>query len=252
MTETRNILLLGRTGSGKSALANVLTNTNEFTESSGSTSTTKGVQTETTEIKLTQDGSEKVNYRIIDTIGIGDTKLTEQGYFEKLSEVVDEIKDGLNKILFVVRGKMTKEETEAYGLLITCIFDEEAINYTTIIRTGFPEFFDDDACKKDKEEVMNERPDIAEIMKSFKFIHVDNQPLKGLPKSIEGAKEARELSRKKLLNYLSTCRTIYKPSNLEILGEKIKNCATNQERIKILRGNMEEKLTDVIEKVKQS
>ena len=41
---TRNILIVGITGSGKSALANVLTNTNQFEERNSGISVTKNFQ----------------------------------------------------------------------------------------------------------------------------------------------------------------------------------------------------------------
>ena len=63
----RNILIVGWTGGGKSTLANVLTSTNEFGESDGSVSITKNFQ-------IKDFKWEETKYRVIDTIGVGDTK----------------------------------------------------------------------------------------------------------------------------------------------------------------------------------
>jgi len=52
MTEIKNILLIGRTGNGKSTLANVLTGTDNFIESADSTSETKSIKTRVFEIGL--------------------------------------------------------------------------------------------------------------------------------------------------------------------------------------------------------
>ena len=42
--KTRNILLIGATGNGKSTLANVLSNSDEFLEGNKTTSTTHDIQ----------------------------------------------------------------------------------------------------------------------------------------------------------------------------------------------------------------
>jgi len=67
---TKNILLVGMTGNGKSTLANVLTNTDKFNETSDA-SGTLNIQVET----FTANG---FDYQIIDTIGIGCSMYTDQ------------------------------------------------------------------------------------------------------------------------------------------------------------------------------
>src|ERR1051325_4451564 len=69
-----NIFLIGRTGNGKSTLANVLINKNDsfeevFKESARGISKTKDFQTSEFELEGTK-------YRVVDTIGVGDTKLS--------------------------------------------------------------------------------------------------------------------------------------------------------------------------------
>src|SRR5205085_10773149 len=154
----RNIILIGRTGGGKSTLGNVLVNKNGefepvFKESGRSISKTKTIKEELVEIDIERDGSEKVKYRIIDTIGVGDTKLTPQGVLMRLAEIADRVKkEGLNQILFVTQGRFTKDEIEAYDLLSSIIFDKEVLKYTTVVRTNFPEFYDGDECEEDRRE----------------------------------------------------------------------------------------------------
>jgi len=75
--EIRNILMFGKTGNGKSTLANVLINEFKdkesfremFKESEGSVSETRDCQVESFSVG-------QITYRVIDVIGIGDTKLS--------------------------------------------------------------------------------------------------------------------------------------------------------------------------------
>src|SRR6185437_5394802 len=124
----RNILLIGRTGNGKTTLANVLFNKNGqfeevFKESAGSISETRELQIELMKVDLDNEGREQVEYQIIDTIGVGDTRLTPQGVLYKLAKIARSIDNGLNQVLFVVGDRFTKEEAEAYRLLRQIIFD---------------------------------------------------------------------------------------------------------------------------------
>src|SRR3954470_11416237 len=162
MNEIRNILLIGRTGGGKSTLGNVLINKSDnfevvFDESDGSVSATKNIKEAIAEIDVSRDGSEKRKYRIIDTIGIGDTKLTTQGVLTRLAEMAGRVKEeGLNHILFVTQGRFTKEEVEAHGLLSSIIFDKDVLKYTTVIRTNFPRFENEEACANDRAQLRME------------------------------------------------------------------------------------------------
>ncbi|CAG8448293.1 1221_t:CDS:2 [Funneliformis mosseae] len=53
-------------------------------------------------------------------------------------------------------SSFTEKEEEAYKLLNSVIFDSEVVDYTTIIRTNFPEFENEEACRRDREKLRGE------------------------------------------------------------------------------------------------
>ena len=213
--QIRNVILIGSTGNGKSTLGNVLVNKNDnfeevFRESAGSVSETKGISEEIFEVPITPDGKEKIIYRIIDTIGLGDTTLTQQGVLIKLAEVAERVKtEGLNHILFVAGGRFTEKEIEAYDLLKSVIFDEGVVKYTTIVRTRFDDFQDKAACDEDRGKLRMDNSSLTGMLDEVNIVYVDNPPLKG-----NKEKEIREASRDKVIKHLVCCSGVYRPTNI--------------------------------------
>jgi len=99
MIKARNILLIGRTGSGKSTLANVLVGTDKFKESSDSVSETKDFKKGTFSWK-------GINYCVIDTVGIGDTKLTKRDILYKMAQGVVSLKEGINQVFLCLEENL--------------------------------------------------------------------------------------------------------------------------------------------------
>src|SRR6185437_7135149 len=154
----RNILIIGRTGGGKSTLANVLLNKNKdfeevFKEDKSCESVTRHIQVEEVEIK-------GIKYRIIDTVGIGDTGAV-KGDDAKLEAIkaAYAIKDGISQIFFVVAGRDSVDERELklYNLLKNDIFDENISKHITIVRTKFDYFTNEEKCKNDAEGLKRSR-----------------------------------------------------------------------------------------------
>src|SRR5437660_9026642 len=118
MTDTKAILLIGRSGRGKSTLANVVTDTNDFKESSASVSETKQIQ-------LGEFKENSIDYQIIDTPGIGDTKMSDNEVLDIIAEAVYRAKDGVGQVFFVIDGRFDQYEMATYDLLRTIIFDKD-------------------------------------------------------------------------------------------------------------------------------
>lgn len=224
MTEVRNILLIGRTGNGKSALANVISDTNKFREIEDSVSETK-------ELELEMFKYQGIKYRVIDTVGIGDTKLKSKDVLNRVAKACYEVREGLNQIFLVIGGRITEEELETYNLLKQVIFNEDIYSYTTIVRTRFTDFEDERRCEEDKEKIGQENEKLAELIRVCnKLIHVDNPPVKG--RSAITNKEIREVSRERLLKHLIYDCGNYRPISLDRLNERISSYLTEKEQIK--------------------
>ncbi|CAJ0851558.1 789_t:CDS:2 [Entrophospora sp. SA101] len=212
-------------GNGKSTLANVLTNRGElkrkkvtkefeeknnkchkwpyffhekcfnFKESCGTTSETRSFQAE----EFTYEGE---NYRIVDTVGIGDTKLSEREVLFKMAEGIYLVKEGIKQVLFVVGNKFTSQEIEIFRLLKDVILESGITEYTTIVKTKFPNFEDHEDCEEDRQTLQEENQAISKILEKSEIIYVDNPPLKGNSETIEANKKTRKSSQGVLFKHL--------------------------------------------------
>ncbi|GBB96837.1 hypothetical protein RclHR1_02850008 [Rhizophagus clarus] len=161
----KNILIIGCTGSGKSTLANVLTGTEDFKESEYGVSKTERFHKKVFEWEGTK-------YCVIDTIGVGNTKLPIKKVTNRIAEGVYSIPEGICQVLLVI-GKNFTDEVNTLGLFGSDIFE-----YTTIVRTKFSNFKSRKSCEKDKEMLREESVTNAKIIESCKgIIYVDNPPI---------------------------------------------------------------------------
>jgi hypothetical protein len=240
---SKTIFLIGSTGKGKSTLANTLTNkVNKkglfeefqeiFKESQASVSGTREIQKE-------EFWEDNINYVVIDTVGLGDTKLKREEVLDKIAEAVYLAREGISHIFFVIGIKFDAKEMANYNLLKSIIFDQEVVNHTTIIRTRFENFQDQEKCKSDISSMTDKNDsELAEIIKSCqaRVIHVDNPSLNLIPndnendkekkdreEKIVSRKETRSISRKKVIEHLKqVCQEeVYQPTKLKKLSKEI-------------------------------
>ena len=231
MADNKIILLIGRSGRGKSTLANVVTNTNNFKESSGSVSETKEVQFE-----QFVDESKQINYAIIDTPGIGDTKMSDNEVLNIIAKAVYLGKDGISQVFFVNDGRFDQYEMATYDLLRTIIFDNDIIKHTTIVRTRFPEFRDDEEYQKDIDSMTKEarakeaelKKNIADKKSELESLSSDDEHSQKLSEEIK--KVEKELTVTNLAKIIESCqgRIVY-VDNPSLEVKDTKKLALNKE-----------------------
>ena len=237
--DIRNILIIGITGSGKSALANVLAETNQFKESASSTSATKSFQV--SEIFEWEKDGKKIKYRAIDNIGFGDTNdISEESILFEIGKGIHAAKEGINQVLFVFKGRFSPEHVMAFNRFKNFIAGSSIARVTTIVRTNFPYFKNLQKCEEDKKSLLNENKELSEIIRLCNnVIYVDNPSLPAVDEDDseeEGwakiSKEKREKSREKVLTHLAeNCLEIYKLKKWDSLYAMVDSYIKRKEEI---------------------
>jgi AIG1 family len=259
-----NILIIGITGNGKSALANLLANTDKFGESSSSTSATKDFQKSDVfkwEFELENKELCVKEYQVIDNIGFGDTDntISEESILLKIGEGIYSAKEGINQVLFVFDGRFSDEQIAAFNLFKNFVSESKITNYATIVRTRFPNFREEIEWKEDKANLLKQRKEVVDIINLCKggMIYIDNPPIPKIKESgndggskesvkekkmreikereAKRNKEKKECSREIVLNHLAkNCRDIYKLEelgNVSNINSIVKNYIEKKEEI---------------------
>lgn len=190
----RTIVIMGRTGKGKSTLANVIAGKYEgsdlFPESSSPTSKTRGLPTHTF---LVPYAEKEYAVKIVDTIGFCDNRFTEEQVLLELAQLAHKCSDGINQLLFVTNDRFTKEEREAADSIIDVIFQPQVAHFCTLVRTRTPgrelkEAVIAQKTREYKEQTIELHPGLARINT---FIMVSN-PDDGDDHSIATRKRTRK------------------------------------------------------------
>ena len=212
----RVVILMGRTGNGKSTLANVIAGWPRgdlFQESTRVLSETVGIPSKRVAVRYGASPRRRYVLKIIDTIGFGDTGRSAADVLAQLGELASDCSNAIHQLFFVTRGRFTKEEEDVFDLVRTVIFESSIIRHICLVRTGCDDFEDEEQNEAMRRELRTALP----LLKSVKIIPVNNP--KVTKRNERGALEERALSRQRLLTHLITqCSSAYVPGRDVIHG----------------------------------
>ena len=168
VTEQRNVIVLGKTGGGKSTVANMILEAlggeSPFKISDGNVADSATTEAQAA-IAMLQTSQCNYYVKVIDTVGFFDTKGTSNKRIVNDTKqfVRDQVPIGLHLVLFIYKnGRWTRDEQDTFNF-ITKNFEEEISAISALVVTGCDGF--DDARKQEIIAEFKElRPDIANFM----------------------------------------------------------------------------------------
>jgi len=125
--ETKKILIIGKTGSGKSAFANLILGTEKFVASGSPGSCSREGQ-----IGEVIEGN--IKYVVLDTVGLCDTTKSTQEVLMDLHQTISLVKKEIHYIFFVTKDRFDDEAFDRFESILEAVFMGQVYNNTILVR----------------------------------------------------------------------------------------------------------------------
>ena len=210
----RNVVVVGKTGAGKSTVANkILEGSNPANQFKVSDtvldSVTRSVSAKKTLLKT--KGDVYYSVVVVDTIGLFDTSALARNNDEIMKEIESFFRErisGVNLILFVFKqGRWTGEEQRTFDLFTKYFVNSEISDISALIVTGC-DGYTKERKQKVCEEFKEKQPNIYHFMKKGVFA-VSFQDVSKLIEDIQPIhKEQQKADQEKLRKLVYSCEDL--------------------------------------------
>lgn len=176
---TLRVVLIGKTGAGKSSLGNTLLGSKKFKVG-------RGMNSETVDCDWANGEHDGIDIQVTDTPGLCDTHRKEAEVYLEVGRSVALAAPGPHVILMVLRcdKRFTKEEYKAY-LALKMLFSDKICEHMIVVFNGLDTFQSDDEDEEEgsealKQEIAKGSPELQQVLQDAnqRYIGVNNKAKK--------------------------------------------------------------------------